>query len=76
MYTLSLSRRISKGDQIFIPIPAINQSRELWGPDAHEFKYVSLAYLVQCVPLPTAGQNGGKTFRRPSRRFQACGATY
>ncbi|KAG6375161.1 cytochrome P450 [Boletus reticuloceps] len=32
------SIRISKGDPIVIPILAINRSRELWGPDAHEFK--------------------------------------
>ena len=79
MYILSFSRTIAKGDQIFIPIPAINLSRELWGPDAHEFKYVSLrlmASLVPCVTPPTVGQNGGKTFRRPSRRYQAYGATY
>jgi len=32
------SIKISKGDTIFIPILAINRSKELWGPDAHEFK--------------------------------------
>ena len=56
MYILSLSRSINKGDQIFIPILAINQSWELWGLDAHEFKYVSLrlvASLIPCVPPPT-----------------------
>ncbi|KAF9235974.1 cytochrome P450 [Melanogaster broomeanus] len=30
--------RITKGDLIFIPILAMNSSKELWGPDAHEFK--------------------------------------
>ncbi|KAF8131022.1 cytochrome P450 [Boletus edulis] len=32
------SIRIRKGDPVIIPILAINRSRELWGPDAHEFK--------------------------------------
>ena len=41
MYILTLPRSISKGDPIFIPILAMNRSRELWGPDAHEFKYVA-----------------------------------
>jgi cytochrome P450 len=78
MYILSLSCSISKGDVIIVPIVAINRSRELWGSDAHEFKCVFLrlvAYLLPRVPPPTAGLNGGKTFRRPSRRFQACGVT-
>jgi cytochrome P450 len=78
MYILSLSCSISKGDLIFIPIMAINRSQELWGPDAHEFKCVSfllVAYFLPHVPPPTIGLNGGKTFRRPSRRFQACGVT-
>ncbi|KAF8554640.1 cytochrome P450 [Imleria badia] len=35
---LSFANSISKGDPIVIPILAINRSRELWGPDAHEFK--------------------------------------
>ncbi|KAF9229870.1 cytochrome P450, partial [Melanogaster broomeanus] len=30
--------RIRKGDQILIPILAMNTSEELWGHDAHEFK--------------------------------------
>ena len=45
----SYPNNISKGDPIFIPILAINRSRELWGPDAHEFKWVSFrvkAYIV------------------------------
>jgi len=32
------SIRVSKGDLITIPIQAVNLSRELWGPDALEFK--------------------------------------
>ncbi|KAF9235966.1 cytochrome P450 [Melanogaster broomeanus] len=30
--------RIRKGDQVLIPILAMNASEELWGDDAHEFK--------------------------------------
>ena len=77
IYIFSYPNSISKGDPIFIPILAINRSRELWGPDAHEFKCVSFrlkAYIV-LRPRPTIGQSGGKTFRKPSRRFQECGAT-
>ena len=33
--------RISKGSSLLIPIMAINNSEELWGPDSQEFKYVS-----------------------------------
>ncbi|KAJ3872268.1 cytochrome P450 [Lentinula edodes] len=32
------SIRVHKGDKIFIPIRAINRSRELWGIDSEEFK--------------------------------------
>ena len=32
--------RVSKGDTIFIPILVINRSKEIWGEDALEFKYV------------------------------------
>ncbi|KAH0835841.1 cytochrome P450 [Lanmaoa asiatica] len=37
-YIFTLPHRIRKGETIFIPIQAIHRSRELWGPDAHEFK--------------------------------------
>ncbi|EIM91637.1 cytochrome P450 [Stereum hirsutum FP-91666 SS1] len=30
--------RVIKGDIIYIPIRAMNRSKELWGEDAHEFK--------------------------------------
>jgi len=29
---------VSKGDSVFIPILAINRSKEIWGEDAREFK--------------------------------------
>lgn len=32
--------RVIKGDTVFIPILAINRSKELWGEDAFEFKCV------------------------------------
>jgi hypothetical protein len=73
MYIFSSHATLVKA--IFIPILAINRSRELWGPNAHEFKYVSLrlvAYLVSRVPPRTVG----KAFRRPSRRSHAFVATY
>ena len=53
MYILSLSCSISKGAPFIIPIQAINQSRELWGPDAHEFKYVFLRLVACLVPRST-----------------------
>jgi hypothetical protein len=30
--------RLTKGDPIFIPIMAINQSKALWGEDAGKFR--------------------------------------
>jgi cytochrome P450 len=38
--------RIKKGEGIFIPILSINRSTAIWGPDAHEFKYV---LIVLCI---------------------------
>lgn len=38
---LITTNRIAKGDQILIPILMMNRSEELWGPDAHDFKYVT-----------------------------------
>ena len=32
--------RVTKGDSIAIPIAALNRSKEMWGEDALEFKYV------------------------------------
>ncbi|KAF9234848.1 cytochrome P450 [Melanogaster broomeanus] len=45
--------RISKGDQIFIPILVMNRSEELWGPDAHEFnpeRWQNLPKSVSRIP--------------------------
>ncbi|KAF9236874.1 cytochrome P450 [Melanogaster broomeanus] len=45
--------RISKGDQMFIPILAMNRSEELWGPDAHEFnpeRWQNLPESVSHIP--------------------------
>ena len=50
MNILSLSHSVSKGDPILIPIMAINRSRELWGSDGLEFKYVSLRLVTYLVP--------------------------
>jgi hypothetical protein len=38
--TLLMSRSVSKGDPILVPILAINRSKELWGEDSKEFMYV------------------------------------
>ncbi|KAF9236876.1 cytochrome P450 [Melanogaster broomeanus] len=45
--------RISKGDTLFIPLLAINRSKELWGPDAHEFnpeRWQNLPESVSNIP--------------------------
>ncbi|KAF9234847.1 cytochrome P450 [Melanogaster broomeanus] len=45
--------RISKGDTLVIPILAINRSKELWGPDAHEFnpeRWQNLPESVSHIP--------------------------
>ncbi|KAF9229896.1 cytochrome P450, partial [Melanogaster broomeanus] len=39
-----------KGDPIFIPILAMNTSKELWGPDAHEFKCENVPEAVSDIP--------------------------
>jgi cytochrome P450 len=42
---LTFPNSVRKGDPIYISILAINRSQELWGPDAHEFKYVTFRLL-------------------------------
>jgi len=45
--------RVAKGDRIFIPILALNRSRELWGEDSMEFKperWESLPDPVSSIP--------------------------
>jgi cytochrome P450 len=45
--------RVRKGDMIFIPILALNRSRELWGEDSREFKperWESLPEAVGSIP--------------------------
>lgn len=41
--------RIAKGNKIIVPIMAMHRSRELWGDDAMEFKYVR--FLPQRVRI-------------------------
>jgi cytochrome P450 len=33
-----MHRSIAKGESVFIPILAINRSKELWGEDANEWR--------------------------------------
>ena len=40
-----MSSSVSKDDIIFIPILIMNRSKELWGEDAFEFKYVTSLVL-------------------------------
>ena len=41
-----MSFSVSKDDIIFIPILIMNRSKELWGEDAFEFKYVTSLVLL------------------------------
>jgi hypothetical protein len=34
--------RFGKGDSVFVPILATNRSKEIWGEDSFEFRYVTL----------------------------------
>ena len=46
-------QRISKGDSIFIPIQTVNRSKQLWGPDAEEFRCVNHALSFSQAGLVT-----------------------
>lgn len=37
--------RVGKGDPVYVPILAINRSKELWGEDSFEFKYSILHFI-------------------------------
>jgi hypothetical protein len=38
--------RMTKGDVALIPIHVLGRLKELWGPDAHEFKYECSSTVV------------------------------
>ena len=46
-------QRISKGDPITIPIQTMNRSKQLWGPDAEEFRCVDHTLSFSQVGLVT-----------------------
>lgn len=35
---MSYLLRINKGDGVFMPIVALNKKKDIWGPDADQFK--------------------------------------
>lgn len=43
-------RRLREGDIVKLPIRAINRSKEIWGEDAEEFRFVDTTYSG--YPLP------------------------
>ena len=74
--TPSSTNRIAKGDSILLPILAINRSKRLWGPDAYEFKYVIVSFLLSVIVNGYATDpNGGTTSPRGSSKVQASGVT-
>lgn len=63
-------RRVAKGDVVLIPIKALNRLESLWGPDAHEFRYVSLSLflplcLAPALPLLSPPAENRTTDRSP-----------
>ena len=67
---------IRKNQRIVIPILALQTSKQIWGEDAFEFKWV----FLPSFDLPTysrrhsLGLNGGSTRLRLSLQFPGCGA--
>lgn len=49
----SATTSIAKGNKVMLPILAANRSKEIWGEDALEFKYVlrSRSYAI-CLFVP------------------------
>lgn len=66
--------RIRKGDVIYIPILAMNRSKDIWGEDAAEFKYVYSLDLMESLVLTCfLVQTDGTTFPQQPTRFQVYG---
>lgn len=52
-FTYSSPSRVCKGQTIQIPILALNRSKEIWGEDAREFKYVFISIFFRTRPIAT-----------------------
>jgi cytochrome P450 len=68
---------IGEGDAIFVPILMINRSTELWGDDAHEWRFATLPVHWNMWLNMHTGQSAGSMTRSPQGcvMYQACGAT-
>lgn len=73
-------RRINKGQEMVIPILALNRSKSLWGEDAMEFKYVhnsiDMIYYACSVNIILffVDQNDGNRYQKLSQPSQVSGA--